>query len=69
MMLSVGQVDTTSDDSTRLAARAARDGVNVVLDVNAEMIHGFHGLAGLFPEAHEASTRVGDFVQRHIPDA
>jgi len=65
--LGVGQVDTTSDDSTRLAARAARDGVAVTLDVVPEMIHGFQGLCGLFPEATESVERAGGFVRRHIP--
>lgn len=67
LYLGVGEIDTTSDDSTRLAASAARAGVSVVLDVSAEMIHGFHGLCGAFPEATDAMQRVGDFVRRHIP--
>jgi len=65
--LGVGQVDTTCDDSTRLAANCARDGVAATLDVVPEMIHGFHGLAGAFPEATEAVRRAGEFVRRHIP--
>ena len=28
------------------------------------MIHGFHGLSMLFPEARDSSARVGEFVQR-----
>ena len=67
MFLGVGQIDTTSDDSTRLAARAARDGVAVTLESNPEMIHGFHGLCGAFPEATDAMARIGEFVRRHIP--
>jgi acetyl esterase/lipase len=67
LYLGVGQIDTTSDDSTRLAARAAAQGVDVTLDVSAEMIHGFHGLVGLFPEATAAMERVADFTRRRIP--
>jgi len=69
LYLGAGQIDTTSDASTRLAALAARDGVDVTLDVTSEMIHGFHGLATLFPEANDACERVGAFVRRHVPDA
>ena len=67
MFLGVGQIDTTSDDSTRLAARAARAGVQLQLDVTAGVIHGIHGLAGMLPEATAAMERVGDFVRRYIP--
>ena len=59
--------NATSDDSTRLAARAAAQGVDVTLDVAAEMIHGFHGLPGVFPESGQALARVAEFVRRHVP--
>ena len=65
MFLSVGEIDTTRDDSTRLAARAGRDGVAVTLEVNPEMIHGFHGLSDLLPEGHAALLRAAEFVRRH----
>lgn len=67
LLLSVGEIDTTRDDSTRLAANAGRCGVDVTLEINAEMIHGFHGLAAMFPEGREALTRAGDFLRRVIP--
>ena len=67
LWLGVGQIDTTCDDSTRLAANAGRDGVEVTLEVAPEMIHGFQGLCGLFPEATESVERAGAFVRRHIP--
>ena len=68
LFLSVGDIDTTRDDSTRLAANAGRAGVDVTLEINAEMIHGFHGLSSLFPEARESLERAGDFLRRVIPD-
>jgi acetyl esterase/lipase len=67
MFLSCGEIDITRDDSTRLAARAGRDGVAVTLEVNPEMIHGFHGLAAIIPEGRAALERAGEFVRRHIP--
>ena len=65
LFLSVGEIDTTRDDSTRLAARAGNDGTAVTLEVNPEMIHGFHGLANLFPEGKAALERAAEFVRRH----
>jgi acetyl esterase/lipase len=67
MFLSVGEIDTTRDDSTRLAAHAGRDGVAVTLEVNPEMIHGFHGLSDLIPEGHAALERAAEFVRRYAP--
>jgi acetyl esterase/lipase len=68
LFLSVGGVDTTRDDSTRLAARAGQAGVDVTLEIGAEMIHGFHGLAALIPEGRAALARCGAFVRRVAPD-
>ena len=67
MFLSCGEIDITRDDSTRLAARAGRDGVAVTLEVVPEMIHGFHGLSDLIPEGRQALERAGEFVRRHAP--
>mgnify|MGYP001828367621 FL=1 len=67
MYLSVGQIDTTSDDSTRLAERAGREGASVIVDVAAEMVHGYVGLLDAFPEAREAMERVATFVKQRIP--
>jgi acetyl esterase/lipase len=69
LFLSVGEIDTTRDDSTRLAARAGRDGVAVTLEVNPDMIHGFHGLSGMIPEGRAALERAAEFVRRHVPDS
>lgn len=67
MYLSVGQIDTTSDDSTRLALRAAKEGTSVVVDVAAEMVHGYIGLCGAFPEANEAMERAANWIKQRIP--
>lgn len=65
--LSVGGIDTTADDSIRLAARAREQGAQVIVDVAGEMVHGYIGLCCQFPEATQAMERVGDFVRRCIP--
>ncbi len=67
MYLSVGQIDTTSDDATRLATRAGREGASVIVDLAAEMVHGYVGLCGAFPEATEAMKRIGSWVKQRIP--
>ena len=67
LFLQAGEVDVTRDDATRLATRAAREGVAVVLDVWPEMIHGFQGLAAMLPEARRALARMGGFLAEQIP--
>jgi len=67
MYLSVGQIDTSADDSTRLALRASQEGASVVVDVAAEMIHGYIGLCGAFPEATQAMERIASWVKQRIP--
>lgn len=68
MYLSVGQIDSTADDSTRLALRASKEGSSVIVDCAAEMVHGYIGLCGAFPEATEAMQRIGSWVKQRIPD-
>ena len=67
LFLGAGSIDTTCDDATRLAARAAAAGVQVQLDLVASGIHGMHGLAGMCPESTAAMQRVGEFVRRYLP--
>jgi len=67
LFLSCGEIDTTRDDSTRLAAAAGRDGVAVTLEVVPEMIHGFHGLSDLVPEGRASLERAADFARRVAP--
>ncbi len=66
LFLQAGQIDRCRDDSTRLASRAARDGVAVTLEVWPEMVHGFQGLYDLCPEARDAIAHATDFIERHI---
>ncbi len=67
MYLAVGGVDTSADDSTRLAERASREGASVIVDATAEMVHGYIGLGDAFPEATHAMERVALFVRQQIP--
>ena len=67
LYLGVGTIDTVCDDATALAARAAREGRQVLLDINAGHVHGLHGQAGMCPESDRAMQRVGEFVRSYIP--
>jgi len=63
LYIQVGGHETLLDDSTRLAARAARAGVEVRLDVFPEMQHVFQAFVGQMPEATEAVGRIGAFLR------
>lgn len=70
LLLQVGGVDGTRFEAFRLAGNAARDGVDVTLEVHPEMIHGFQGLANAgIPEALAALDRVARFVAAWTPSA
>jgi epsilon-lactone hydrolase len=57
------------DDSTRLAARAGTAGVDVILDITAEVTHVFQGFAGILDEADQALDRAALFATQHIHTA
>ncbi len=63
LYIQVGSDETLLDDSTRLAAVAARAGVDVRLDVFPEMQHVFQSGLGMFPEADDAIERIGRYLR------
>jgi epsilon-lactone hydrolase len=66
ILLQVGTNEVLLDDSTRFATRAANAGVEVVLDVTADVPHVFQGLHAYLDEAVDALGRAADFVRRHL---
>lgn len=66
MLLQVGANELLMDDSTRMAARAIAAGVDVVLDVTADVPHVFQAFAGVLDEADEALDRAALFLRQHI---
>lgn len=66
MLIHVGHDEVLLSDSERLRAKAAAAGVEVTLEVWPEMVHVWHGMAGLFPEADEAIDRVAEFLRPHL---
>jgi acetyl esterase/lipase len=66
MLIQVGTNEILLDDSTRLAARARAVGVDVILDVTADVPHVFQAFAGLLDEADEALDRAALFLTQRI---
>ena len=66
LLIQVGTAELLLDDATRLAERAEAAGVEVTLAIWEEMIHVWHAFAAFLPEAQEALTQVGDFIQTQL---
>ena len=66
LLIQVGGNEVLLDDATRLAARAAADGVPVTLEVTPDVPHVFVGFAGLLDEADDALTRAGQFIRANL---
>ncbi|MFI5960224.1 alpha/beta hydrolase [Cryptosporangium sp. NPDC051539] len=65
-LLQVGTNEVLLDDSTRFAARAATAGVDVILDVTADVPHVFQAYEGTLDEADAALDRAARFVRDHL---
>ncbi|MEV0261853.1 alpha/beta hydrolase [Streptomyces sp. NPDC050617] len=66
LLLQVGANEILLDDSTRLAARARAAGVDVILDVTADVPHVFQSFAGVLDEADEALDRAALFLGQRV---
>ncbi|WP_043677062.1 alpha/beta hydrolase [Streptomyces xylophagus] len=66
MLIQVGTNEILLDDSTRLAARAAAAGVDVILDITADVPHVFQSFAGVLDEADRALERAALFLTQHV---
>ncbi|WP_035803237.1 alpha/beta hydrolase [Kitasatospora mediocidica] len=62
LLLQAGTNELLLDDSTRLATRAAAAGVDVILDVTADVPHVFQSFTGSLDEADAALDRAGRFI-------
>jgi monoterpene epsilon-lactone hydrolase len=61
--IQVGGDETLLSDSTRVAARAEKAGVEVKLDIFPEMQHVFQASVGNMPEATDAVDRIGEYLR------
>jgi epsilon-lactone hydrolase len=66
LLVQVGGNEVLLDDATRLATRAAADGVPVSLEVTPDVPHVFVGFAGMLDEADEAVTKAGQFIRANL---
>ena len=63
LLIQVGGNEILLDDATRLAARAATDGVRVTLEVTPDVPHVFVAFAGLMEEADAALNSGARFIR------
>lgn len=66
MLLQAGTNEVLLDDSTRMSARAIAAGVDVILDVTADVPHVFQAFAGVLDEADQALDRAALFLSQHL---
>jgi epsilon-lactone hydrolase len=66
LLLQAGTNELLLDDSTRMAVRAREAGVDVILDIVADVPHVFQGLAGVLDEADEALDRAAFFLVQRL---
>ena len=64
MLIQVGGDEILLSDSTRLAERAKKAGVDTTIQVWEHMWHVFQSFAVIAPESREAIRSIGDFVKR-----
>ena len=65
VLIQVGTSETLLDDSTRLAERSRKAGVDVTFEPWEDMIHVWQYFASILPEGQEAINRIGSFVKQH----
>jgi monoterpene epsilon-lactone hydrolase len=65
LLIEVGEREMLRDDSTRLAARAQADGVNVTLTIWPVVPHVWQLARGFVPEARQSLQKAAAFLHRH----
>lgn len=65
LLIQVGTAETLLDDSTRLAERARKSGVNVTLEPWENMVHVWQAFAPILDEGQQAIDKIGAFVLKH----
>lgn len=66
LLIQTGTNEMLLDDATRLAERAREAGVDVILDVTANVPHVFQAFSGLLEEADEALDRAALFLKQQL---
>lgn len=63
LYMQVGTAELLMDDSTRLAEKAKKAGVNVELEVWDEMIHVWQAFGNYIPESKPAIEKIGNYIR------
>ena len=63
VLIHVGSLEVLLDDSTRLAKKLKKAGVEVELAVWEKMFHVWHYLAGILPESNDAIRVIGRYIK------
>jgi epsilon-lactone hydrolase len=63
LLIQVGSAETLLDDATRLAGLAGAAGVQVTLEIWADMIHAWHWFHPRLAEGRQALSGAGAFIQ------
>lgn len=66
MLIFVGGREMLYDHSVLIANKAKKSGVDVILDVQEDMLHGYTILLDLYEEAHVAMEKVTDFMRKNV---
>ncbi len=66
LLIQVGTRELLLDDSTRVAAKAKADGVDVTLEAWDGLIHVWQLFGPTVPESEQAVARIGEFARKHI---
>lgn len=66
MLIQVGTDEILLSDSTRLAERAKKAGVDVTLQVYEGLWHVFQTFAVIVPEGRDAIEKIGEFLKNNV---
>lgn len=66
VLIQVGTNELLLDDSTRFATRAREAGIDVILDVTADVPHVFQVFTDVLDEADQALDRAALFLTQHV---
>lgn len=65
-LIQVGTSEVLLDDSIRVANKMKLANVTVELDVWNNMMHVWHYLGGIIPEANQAIEKIGNFIKNNV---
>jgi monoterpene epsilon-lactone hydrolase len=66
ILIQVGTAEVLLNDSTRLAARASKAGVQVTLEQWDKMIHVWQLFASILDEGQQAIDKIGEFIRTNV---